>query len=111
MTMDFETAKRAIDFVIEKSGHRRNIEVDFFGGEPLMAMDTVKRTVEYARSIEKEHDKCFRFTITTNGVLLDDENIEYINRGDVQRGALPGWPPGGKRRSAQDGQRQGGAMI
>ena len=80
MTMDFETAKRAIDFVIEKSGHRRNIEVDFFGGEPLMAMDTVKRTVEYARSIEKEHDKCFRFTITTNGVLLDDENIEYINR-------------------------------
>ena len=80
MTMDFETAKRAIDFVIEKSGHRRNIEVDFFGGEPLMAMDTVKKTVEYARSIEKEHGKCFRFTITTNGVLLDDENIDYINR-------------------------------
>ena len=80
MTMDFETAKRAIDFVIERSGKRRNIEVDFFGGEPLMAMDTVKKTVEYARSIEKEHDKCFRFTITTNGVLLNDENIEYINR-------------------------------
>ena len=80
MTMDFETAKRAIDFVIAKSGHRRNIEVDFFGGEPLMAMDTVKKTVEYARSIEEEHNKCFRFTITTNGVLLDDENIEYINR-------------------------------
>ena len=80
MTMDFETAKAAIDFVIEKSGKRRNIEVDFFGGEPLMAMDTVKKTVEYARSIEKEHGKCFRFTITTNGVLLDDENIEYINR-------------------------------
>lgn len=80
MTMDFETAKRAIDFVIAKSGHRRNIEVDFFGGEPLMAMDTVKKTVEYARSIEEEHDKCFRFTITTNGVLLNDENIEYINR-------------------------------
>ena len=80
MTMDFETAKKAIDFVIEKSGHRRNIEVDFFGGEPLMAMDTVKKTVEYARSVEKEHDKCFRFTITTNGVLLNDENIEYINR-------------------------------
>ena len=71
MTMDFETAKRAIDFVIAKSGHRRNIEVDFFGGEPLMAMDTVKKTVEYARSIEEEHDKCFRFTITTNGVLLN----------------------------------------
>ena len=80
MTMDFETAKRAIDFVIERSGKRRNIEVDFFGCEPLMAMDTVKKTVEYARSIEKEHDKCFRFTITTNGVLLNDENIEYINR-------------------------------
>lgn len=78
--MDFETAKKAIDFVIERSGKRRNIEVDFFGGEPLMAMDTVKRTVEYARSLEKEHDKCFRFTITTNGVLLNDENIEYINR-------------------------------
>lgn len=80
MTMDVETAKKAIDFVIAKSGNRRNIEVDFFGGEPLMAMDTVKATVEYARSIEKEHNKCFRFTITTNGVLLDDENIAYINR-------------------------------
>lgn len=80
MTMDFETAKRAIDFVIAKSGHRRNIEVDFFGGEPLMAMDTVKATVAYARSIEKKAGKCFRFTITTNGVLLDDENIDYINR-------------------------------
>ena len=80
LTMDAETAKRAIDFVIAKSGHRRNIEVDFFGGEPLMAMDTVKRAVEYARSIEEAHGKCFRFTITTNGVLLDDETIEYINR-------------------------------
>ena len=78
--MDFETAKRAIDFVIAKSGKRRNIEVDFFGGEPLMAMDTVKRTVEYARSLEEKYDKCFRFTITTNGVLLNDENIDYINR-------------------------------
>ena len=80
MTMDFETAKQAIDWVVKKSGKRRNIEVDFFGGEPLMAMDTVKKTVEYARSLEKEHDKVFRFTITTNGVLLNDENIEYINR-------------------------------
>ena len=80
MTMDFETAKRAIDWVVAKSGKRRNIEVDFFGGEPLMAMDTVKKTVEYARSLEKEHDKCFRFTITTNGILLNDENIEYINK-------------------------------
>lgn len=80
MTMDVETAKKAIDFVIERSGGRRNIEVDFFGGEPLMAMDTVKATVEYARSLEQKHNKNFRFTITTNGVLLDDENIEYINR-------------------------------
>ena len=80
MTMDPETAKRAIDWVIQKSGRRRNIEVDFFGGEPLMAMDTVKETVAYARSLEKGHDKVFRFTITTNGVLLNDENIDYINR-------------------------------
>ena len=80
MTMEVETAKKAIDFVIERSGARRNIEVDFFGGEPLMAMDTVKATVDYARSLEKEHGKNFRFTITTNGVLLNDENIEYINR-------------------------------
>jgi len=80
MTMDFDTAKRAIDWVVAKSGKRRNIEVDFFGGEPLMAMDVVKQTVEYARSLEEKHDKCFRFTITTNGVLLNDENIEYINR-------------------------------
>ena len=78
--MDIETAKRAIDFVIQRSGSRRNIEVDFFGGEPLMAMDTVKATVAYARTIEKKAGKCFRFTITTNGVLLDDENIDYINR-------------------------------
>ena len=80
MTMDFDTAKRAIDWVVEKSGKRRNIEVDFFGGEPLMALDTVKRTVEYARSLEEKHDKCFRFTITTNGVLLDQDTIDYINR-------------------------------
>ena len=78
--MDFETARRAIDWVVERSGKRRNIEVDFFGGEPLMAMETVKKTVEYARSLEKEHGKVFRFTITTNGVLLNDENIDYINR-------------------------------
>ena len=80
INMDVETAKAAIDFVIARSGARRNIEVDFFGGEPLLAMDTVKATVEYARSIEKEHGKCFRFTMTTNGMLLNDENIEYINR-------------------------------
>ena len=79
MTMDPETARRAIDFVVKKSGNRRNIEVDFFGGEPLMAMDTVKETVNYARSIEKEANKCFRFTLTTNGVLLDDATIAYLN--------------------------------
>ena len=77
--MPFEVAKKAIDFVIERSGKRRNIEVDFFGGEPLMAFDTVKRTVEYARSIEKERGKNFRFTITTNGVLLDEGARRYIN--------------------------------
>ena len=77
--MSPETAKRAIDFVIEKSGKRHNIEVDFFGGEPLMAMDTVKETIAYARSIEEEKDKNFRFTITTNGMLLDPENTQYIN--------------------------------
>lgn len=78
--MDFETAKRAIDFVIEKSGKRQNIEVDFFGGEPMMALDTCKKTVEYARSIEKKYNKHFRFTMTTNGMLLNDENIEYFNQ-------------------------------
>lgn len=78
--MPFEVAKNAIDFVIARSGSRKNIEVDFFGGEPLMAFDTVKKTVEYARSIEKEHGKNFRFTITTNGVLLDEEARRYINK-------------------------------
>ena len=80
MTMDFEVAKKAIDFVIEKSGARRNIEIDFFGGEPLMAWDTVTKTVDYARSLEQEKNKKFRFTITTNGLLLDDEKIDYINK-------------------------------
>ena len=80
LLMDVETAKAAIDYVIERSGSRRNIEVDFFGGEPLMAMDVVKETVKYARSREQEAGKHFRFTITTNGVLLDDETIDYINR-------------------------------
>jgi uncharacterized protein len=78
--MSPETAKRAIDFVIEKSGKRHNIEVDFFGGEPLMAMETVKETIAYARSLEEQYDKHFRFTITTNGMLLNQENIDYINR-------------------------------
>ena len=80
LLMDADTAKAAIDFVIERSGARRNIEIDFFGGEPLMAMDVVKETVAYARSREAESGKHFRFTITTNGVLLDDDTIDYINR-------------------------------
>ncbi|MCH5196944.1 MAG: thioether cross-link-forming SCIFF peptide maturase [Oscillospiraceae bacterium] len=78
--MSPETAKRAIDFLIENSGDRENLEMDFFGGEPLMAWDAVVSAVEYARSKEKECKKNFRFTITTNGVLLDDEKIDYINR-------------------------------
>ncbi|MBP1543157.1 MAG: thioether cross-link-forming SCIFF peptide maturase [Oscillospiraceae bacterium] len=75
-----ETGKKAIDFLIANSADRQNLELDFFGGEPLMAWDTVVETVNYARSIEKQHGKNFRFTITTNGLLLDDEKIEYINR-------------------------------
>ena len=78
--MSFETGKRAFDFLIEKSGTRRNLEVDFFGGEPLMNWDVIKQLVEYARSVEKKHNKNFRFTLTTNGVLLDDEVMEYLNR-------------------------------
>lgn len=74
-----ETGRKAIDFLIEKSAGRQNLELDFFGGEPLMAWETVKATVDYARSVEKQHGKNFRFTITTNGLLLDDEKIEYIN--------------------------------
>ncbi|MDD3165733.1 MAG: thioether cross-link-forming SCIFF peptide maturase, partial [Oscillospiraceae bacterium] len=79
-TMPPEIAKKAIDFVIEKSAGRENIEVDFFGGEPLMAMETVRQTVEYARSIEQAHHKHFRFTITTNGVGLNEEIDAYINK-------------------------------
>ncbi len=77
--MPMEVAKKAIDFLIENSGKRRNLEVDFFGGEPLLNFDVVKKTVEYAKNREKNNNKNFRFTITTNGVLLDDEKIEYIN--------------------------------
>lgn len=78
--MSFEVGKRAIDFLIENSGSRTNLEVDFFGGEPLMNWDVVKKIVEYARSVEKDAGKNFRFTLTTNGMLLDDEVIEYANR-------------------------------
>ncbi len=78
--MSFEVGKRALDFLIENSGTRRNLEVDFFGGEPLMNFDVVKRLVEYARSVEKEKNKNFRFTLTTNGMLVDDDVIDFANR-------------------------------
>ncbi|MBQ2818607.1 MAG: thioether cross-link-forming SCIFF peptide maturase [Clostridia bacterium] len=78
--MSFEVGKRALDFLIENSGSRRNLEVDFFGGEPLMNFDVVKQLVEYARSIEKKFNKNFRFTLTTNGVLIDDDVIDFANR-------------------------------
>ena len=78
--MSFEVGKRALDFLIEHSGAHRNLEVDFFGGEPLMNWDVVKQLVAYAREREKETGKNFRFTLTTNGVLVDDEVIEFSNR-------------------------------
>ena len=78
--MPYEVGVRALDFLVEHSGSRRNLEVDFFGGEPLMNFDVVKRLVAYARSIEKEKNKNFRFTLTTNGMLIDDDVIEFANR-------------------------------
>lgn len=78
--MSFEVGKKALDFLIANSGNRRNLEVDFFGGEPLMNWDVVKRLVEYGRSQEEKYNKNFRFTITTNGVLLNDEIMEFCNR-------------------------------
>ena len=77
--MSFEVGKRALDFLVENSGSRKNLEVDFFGGEPLMNFEVVKRLVEYARSIEKQKGKNFRFTLTTNGLLIDDEVIDFAN--------------------------------
>lgn len=78
--MSLEVGRKAIDFLIEHSGSRRNLEVDFFGGEPLMNWEVVKDIVRYGRSKEKEHDKNFRFTLTTNGVLLSDEVMEFANK-------------------------------
>ena len=78
--MSFEVGKRALDFLIENSGKRRNLEVDFFGGEPLMNWDVVKQLVQYARSVEKQHNKNFRFTLTTNGMLIDEDVIEFANK-------------------------------
>ena len=78
--MSLDVAKRAIDFLVENSGERRNLEVDFFGGEPLLNFDVVKETVKYARSIEKSAGKNFRFTLTTNGMGITDEVIDFCNR-------------------------------
>ena len=78
--MSYEVGKQALDFLMEHSGTRRNLEVDFFGGEPLMNFQVVKDLVAYARSVEKEKGKNFRFTLTTNGVLVDDDVIEWANR-------------------------------
>ncbi len=78
--MSFEVGKQALDFLVERSGTRRNLEVDFFGGEPLMNFGVVKELTAYARSIEKAAGKNFRFTLTTNGLLIDDEVIDFCNR-------------------------------
>lgn len=78
--MSLEVGKRALDFLIENSGNRKNLEVDFFGGEPLMNWEVVKELVRYGRSKEKEYNKNFRFTLTTNGVLLNDEVMEFVNK-------------------------------
>lgn len=78
--MSFETGKRALDFLIEQSGTRKNLEVDFFGGEPLMNWEVCKKLVEYGREQEKIHNKNFRFTLTTNGLLINDDVIEFCNR-------------------------------
>ena len=78
--MSFEVGKKALDFLVANSGNRVNLEVDFFGGEPLMNWQIVKDLVAYGRSLEKPHNKKFRFTLTTNGVLLNDEILEFVNR-------------------------------
>ncbi|MCX4257799.1 MAG: thioether cross-link-forming SCIFF peptide maturase [Oscillospiraceae bacterium] len=80
MHMDFKTGKKAMDFLLENSGDRENLELDFFGGEPLMNWDVVNQLVKYGRSREKEFGKRFRFTITTNGMLLDEEKMDFINK-------------------------------
>ena len=78
--MSYEVGKKALDFLIANSGTRRNLEVDFFGGEPTMNFEVVKQLVAYGREQEKLHDKNFRFTLTTNGLLLNDEIMEFANK-------------------------------
>lgn len=78
--MSYEVGKQALDFLVANSGNRRNLEVDFFGGEPALKLPGGKGLVAYGRSLEKEHDKHFRFTLTTNGVLLNDDVMDFVNR-------------------------------
>ena len=78
--MSLEVGKKAIDFLVANSGNRVNLEVDFFGGEPLMNFQVVKEIVAYGRSLEEKHNKKFRFTLTTNGMLLNDEVMEFANK-------------------------------
>lgn len=78
--MSLEVGKKSLDFLVANSGNRRNLEVDFFGGEPLMNFEVVKEIVKYGRELEKKHDKKFRFTLTTNGVLLNDDIMEFANK-------------------------------
>lgn len=78
--MSYEVGKQALDFLVANSGNRRNLEVDFFGGEPLMNFDVVKKIVAYGRELESKYDKHFRFTLTTNGILIDDDVIEFANK-------------------------------
>ncbi|MBQ6315735.1 MAG: thioether cross-link-forming SCIFF peptide maturase [Mogibacterium sp.] len=78
--MDLDTGKRALDYLVENSGSRRHLEVDFFGGEPLLNWDVCKELVRYGRELEKTHNKIFNFTLTTNGVLIDDDVIDFTNR-------------------------------
>ena len=77
--MSYETGRKALDFLVAHSGSRRNLEVDFFGGEPLMNFEVVRKLTAYGRELEKTHDKHFRFTLTTNGVLLDEEVMRFCN--------------------------------
>ena len=78
--MSLEVGKRSLEYLVEQSGTRKHLEVDFFGGEPLLNWDVCKELVRYGRELEKKHDKMFNFTLTTNGLWLDDEVIDFCNR-------------------------------
>lgn len=105
--MSADTAKRAIDFLIENSGVRKVLEVDFFGGEPLMNLDVIKETVAYAKAEAAKRGKRFLFTTTTNGLLLDDDAIRFLNA-EMENVVLSlDGQKGSARRRPQDRQRQG----